>query len=521
MSSGSDISDSDSDPYSAESENGVSVNIQSENPTECSSRDESNALQISWAGNYGIKPEIVGALIGQEPIEYFSLFLDNEIIQEMVDQTNLYATQVLTSGNEYQRLHSWIPTDINEMKKFLGVIGYMGLVRLPTKHHYWAKSKKLYASILPQVITKARFELLLKFWHFSDNEACPEGDRTYKVRPLLDSLLKRYQKVYTPGEYICIDEALRLVVKQCTQQKTHKVKLLKLSTDKGYTWNVKMYVGRDTGASVPTQVVITLANDLLESGRTIVTNNYYTSLKLANLLLDKKTHLIGTIRSNKRGIPRAVITKKLKRGEMIAKVNSRGICIMKWRDKRHVLLLSTKHTNKTVTIMHRKKGNIDVPEAVVEYNSAKSSIDLSDQIATHNTALRRTIKWYRKIAIELIWGTSVVNAHILCKKITNNNLRIDEFREKIIEALLFPSHQQQTEEPETHGPLCKRKRLNTHAFCKKEGNAHKMRKYCKGCYEKKRKGLIGKNNVCKVVTYCQDCEGQPHYCLNCFNAEHT
>lgn len=432
----------------------------------------------------------------------------------MVDQTNLYATQVLTSGNVlsvYSKLHSWIPTDIDEMKKFLGVIGYMGLVRLPAIRYYWTKSKKLYTSILPQVISNSRFELLLKFWHFSDNETCREGDRTYKIRPFLDALLKRFQKAYTPGEHICIEE----IMKQYIPQKTHKIRLFKLYTDKGYTWNMKIYVERDTDAFVATQIVLTLAKNLLESGRTIVTNNYYTSLKLANLLLDEKTHLVGALRSNRQGIPKAVITKKLKRGEIIAKVNSRGICIMKWRDKRDVLLLSTKHTNKTVTLQRKKGDNIAIPEAIVEYNSAKNSV------ATYKTPLRKTIKWYRKIAVELIWGTSLVNAHILYKKITNDNIQIGEFREKVIEALLFPSQQQQTEDVETSTPPRKRKRLNTHAFCKKEGSAHKMRKYCKGCYEKKKKGLISKNNVCKVATYCRDCKGQPHYCLTCFNMEHT
>nr|CAH7741033.1 unnamed protein product [Callosobruchus chinensis] len=33
-----------------------------------------------------------------------------------------------------------------------------------------------------------RFQLLLRMWHFSDNKSCPEGDRLYKVKPLLEKI---------------------------------------------------------------------------------------------------------------------------------------------------------------------------------------------------------------------------------------------------------------------------------------------------------------------------------------------
>lgn len=60
-----------------------------------------------------------------------------------------------------------------------------------------------------------------------------------------------------------------------------------------------------------------LSADLLNAGRT---DNYYTSLELANKLLDNKTHLLGTLRSNRRGNPKEVIYKKLKRGNLEKKI---------------------------------------------------------------------------------------------------------------------------------------------------------------------------------------------------------
>ncbi|KAJ8949766.1 hypothetical protein NQ314_008119 [Rhamnusium bicolor] len=189
------------------------------------------------------------------------------------------------------------------MKKFIGIVGYMGLVKLPRLESYWCKRKKIYStSVVGKVMSRNRFELLLNLWHFSDNDMCPEGDRGYKIEPLMKSFVQKFQEVYTPMQEFCIDESLvpfrgRLIMKQYIPQKTHKygIKLFKLCSGNGYTWNMKLYCGKhaDAGVSVPTKVVMELSQNLLNSGRTVVTDNYYTSLELANKLLDKKNTFIG------------------------------------------------------------------------------------------------------------------------------------------------------------------------------------------------------------------------------------
>lgn len=218
-----------------------------------------------------------------------------------------------------------------------------------------------------------------------------------------------------------------------------------------------------------------------------------------------------------------VTNKKVKVGEVCAQENSRGICIMKWRDKRDVLLLSTKNTDTCKTV-HRRTGDILKPQAILDYNEAKSSIDVSDQMASYNSALRRSLKWYRKLAIELLWGTTLVNAHFLYRKITNKNTQIGDFREQIVESFLFDNFSDEAPDNISHenvpGPSSKKKRLNAHSLAKKDGPSHNVRKYCKGCYEKKKKGEISKNNVSKVVTYCKDCVGEPHFCIECFSLYH-
>ncbi|CAK9796190.1 hypothetical protein ANTQUA_LOCUS658 [Anthophora quadrimaculata] len=74
---------------------------------------------------------------------------------------------------------------------------------------------------------------------------------------------------------------------------------------------------------------MSLCRDLFDKGHTLYTDNWYTSLELAEKLINKNIHSVGTLRSNRRGNPQQVISKKLKREEIIAKENEQGITILK------------------------------------------------------------------------------------------------------------------------------------------------------------------------------------------------
>jgi len=76
--------------------------------------------------------------------------------------------------------------------------------------------------------------------------------------------------------------------------------------------------------------------------------------------------------------------------------------VMKWRDKRELLMCSTKTSNMMIDIEKRRKVKTKLI-TVLEYNQGKSSIDLSDQKALYSNQLRRSLKWYRKVCIDIHW----------------------------------------------------------------------------------------------------------------------
>ena len=59
-----------------------------------------------------------------------------------------------------------------------------------------------------------------------------------------------------------------------------------------------------------------LSEDLLRCYRTVVTENFFTSIPLAKRLLRNDTHLIETLRSNRVGAGHKVVQKKLKHDEV-------------------------------------------------------------------------------------------------------------------------------------------------------------------------------------------------------------
>jgi hypothetical protein len=76
------------------------------------------------------------------------------------------------------------------------------------------------------------------------------------------------------------------------------------------------------------------------------------------------------------------------------------------------------------------------PDAVFDYNKAKKGVDLSDQLASYYNSLRRTIKWYKKLIIELICSSSIVNAFYIHRRYGHKNFDFLKFRELIIESII-------------------------------------------------------------------------------------
>lgn len=472
----------------------------------------------SFSGIPGINVSNTKVLECSSPIDFYLLFLNEEIIQMIVNQTNLYAKQVMKKDKS-ERSSKWIPTNIHEIKQLFGLIMWMGLVKLPTIQLYWTKDV-LFAQSFPRtVMSRNRFEILLRMLHFADNEQISHPNNLlYKLQTLIDILNKNFKEYYNPSETVCIDESIipfrgQIVFRQY-------IKLFKLCSTSGYTNSFQVYTGKttSTGEMTPTSVVMSLCQNIINLGHTLCTDKRYTNIALAEKLLSVDTHLIGILQVNRCGIPKDILSKKLQQGEIIAREHKNGITILKWKDKRNILMLSTKHSIEMVTVISRKNNSCIKPKIIVDYNTSKSYVNLSEHMTSYLSPLRKGQKWYKRLAFELLFNIAVINAWIMHNNIINKRISILEFRQKLIAQLT--AHLNSTNVPIPRTQLTIQRH---HEIQRKNGNARQTRRRCKRCYEENVKKFgreFAKNRTKRVTTFCGNCTSNPYYCLPCFNTVH-
>jgi len=243
----------------------------------------------------------------------------------------------------------------------------------------------------------------------------------------------------------------------------------------------------------------------LNFGRTLFVDNWYTSVTLAHKLNEQQTHIVGTLRANRKGNPKDITNKKIKKGQIIAQQSNTNIVVLKWKDKRDILMLSTKHLDTTTSITKRNQ-TINKPDMVIEYNQGKSFIDRSDQMTSYSTPLRRSLKWYRKVAFDILLGTCLTNALSLYCTVNNKKIKITEFKEQIIFNLI-----KKPESPELQIS-------NNHILEK----INTTRKKCVSCYKKLESeyGRKKAQNKCvKVTLMCTICKVPT--CMSCFFDSHS
>ena len=111
-------------------------------------------------------------------------------------------------------------------------------------------------SSTPQILKRDRFSLILKFLHLNDNteyiaKGQPGHDPLFKLRPFVDSLLHNFQRAYTLGREVSVDQQIisfkvRLSFLQYMPKKPVKwgMKAFVLAdSTTGYIYNWRLYTG--------------------------------------------------------------------------------------------------------------------------------------------------------------------------------------------------------------------------------------------------------------------------------------
>ena len=161
----------------------------------------------------------VTPMIGDRDKElvYLEQLLCDSVMQNIVDQTNLYATQERTihrnNRTEVTKTLNWTDVTIPELKAFIGCLILMGIHVLPNLESYWSSDPVLGVADISKVMTEKRFQKILENLHLNDNNTVigkgqPGYDKLHKVKPLVSMLVENAQRLYSPSSVLSIDESM-------------------------------------------------------------------------------------------------------------------------------------------------------------------------------------------------------------------------------------------------------------------------------------------------------------------------
>ncbi|KAJ8942335.1 hypothetical protein NQ318_005327 [Aromia moschata] len=198
-------------------------------------------------------------------------------------------------------------------------------------------------------MSRDRYLAILRYLHFHDNEDTSEIAQhpLVKIKPIIDYLQSKFSVALIPGKNLCIDESLvlwkdRLLFKQYIPLKRNRfgIKLFELvDCETGFILGFIVYTGADTDyqkfdLGVTGDIVAHFLQPYFHK------DNWYTST-LAESLHDRDTGMCGTVKSNRKGMPK--LENKLVRGEVQVAHNNVWMA-MRWEDKRSVRMLTTERT---------------------------------------------------------------------------------------------------------------------------------------------------------------------------------
>ena len=411
---------------------------------------------FSFSGNSGLLKRIIHDDQSENtlPIEIFNQFFDDSIMEIIVTETNRYAQQIVSSRQirRSSRMNRWKDITKEEMETFLGIILVTGLIKYPKMEDYWSLDPIYYHPLFHQIgMSYNRFSLILKNWHVANNLEAEEGDRLHKIANFALLFTSNIKAVYLPAGEISVDETQiarrgRLSFRQYNPGKANKygIKPFKLAEMTGYVWDFSIYCGNGKeikidGLDHSGSIVVSLAEPLLNEGRLLVADNWYSSIALAKYLCERNTEYCGTMRPNRKHVPIAVKDAKLKKEETISAVNQDGIRIMNYKDKKNVLMVSTFHGSDLKCTGKKNCAGNDIlkPAVILDYNRVKGGIDLSDQMISYYSPARKSVKWYRKILFQCI-SIAVLNSWVLYNRFyaPQKNMTLASFIKSIASSLL-------------------------------------------------------------------------------------
>lgn len=129
-------------------------------------------------------------------MDFFQLFVPDNVLKNMVVQTNMYAKKY---QERFGSDDAWIDVTLTEMKAFLGYMISTSIHHCESVLSIWSSGFYSNKSIA-LIMTQSRFEKILKYFHIVAFRSSQTTHSLYKIQPFLDSLQNGFDSAFRPSQ---------------------------------------------------------------------------------------------------------------------------------------------------------------------------------------------------------------------------------------------------------------------------------------------------------------------------------
>lgn len=186
---------------------------------------------------------------------------------------------------------------------------------------------------------------------------------------MLDILNETFKKCWKPGKHQSIDESMikfkgRSSLKQYMPAKPTKrgFKSWMRGDESGYICQFQLYTGKADSSEkqLDTRVVKDLTRELVGKNHVVIQDNFFTNPDLLLSLKKDNIFSCGTVRKNRRGLPKSEVPDKaMKTGDFEFQTSTNGLTWIKWKDKKPVYFLSNYHDPSEMSTVNRRQKKMD------------------------------------------------------------------------------------------------------------------------------------------------------------------
>ncbi|XP_069810478.1 piggyBac transposable element-derived protein 5 [Dendropsophus ebraccatus] len=369
-------------------------------------------------------------------IDFFQLFVPDNVIKNMVTQTNMYAKKF---QERFGCDDAWVDVTLAEMKAFLG---YM----ISTSTHHCESVLSIWSGgfysnkSISLVMTQSRFEKILKFFHIVAFRSSQTTHGLYKIQPFLNSLQNAFDSSFRPSQTQVLHEPLidedPAFIASCTERDLRKRKKRKFTlwvrqcSSTGFISQIFVHLkegsgtdGLDTLKNKP-QLHSIVAKNLCQNscGKNyiIFTGPSITSLNLFEEFEKQDIYCCGLLSSRKSdctGLPLSMMSNTevpLSRGQYRIRMKGK-MSLICWYNKGHFRFLSNAYSPfQQGVIIKRKSGEIPCPLAVEAFAAHLSYIcKYDDKYSKYFISHKPNKTWQQVFWYSL--SIAINNAYILYK----------------------------------------------------------------------------------------------------------